>query len=549
MFKSLSEKIQDSLQKLRGEKQISETNIRSALNDLRRALLEADVSLSATKTFITKVESQALGQEVLRGLKPYEQFIKIVQDSLTDLLSSKEAQPNYEQILLLGLQGAGKTSTAAKLAYKFKNRNPLLVPCDLQRPAAIEQLRVLAKQAGIAFAEPAAAGIDPNTISDAHVTNKSAYLYKLVDYALEQASTNKYQCLIFDTAGRLSANKSVATAIGLDQGICERGAGVDLNVNEDAERTNNAEISQSSKPLMQELKELEQYIRKRSGKNLSNILVLDSLIGQEAAKVAASFNTNLNIDGVILTKLDGDSRGGAALSIVEACNKPILLATCGEKLEDLEEFHPERMASRILGMGDIVSLVEKAQQRIETEEARKIEEQLLKGNFNYEVFIAAQNMMSKLGNMGQMLEMLGMGSMLKQFGINAAKQETLMAESQDKMRNFKTAISSMTKEERRKPDLLSKHPSARSRKARIAKGSGLKETDIDKLTSEFTKMRELFANMGPMMQMMKSGNPMAKLNPLANMASMRGMPQLAKSRPATPQTKKGEKPKVKGFKN
>ncbi len=509
MFKSLSEKIQDSLQKLRGEKQISETNIRSALSDLRRALLEADVSLSATKTFITKVESQALGQEVLRGLKPYEQFIKIVQDSLTDLLQSKEAQPNYEQILLLGLQGAGKTSTAAKLAYKLKDRNPLLVPCDLQRPAAIEQLRVLSKQAGIAFAEPAAAGLDPNTINDAHITNKSAYLYKLVDYALEQTKSNKHQCLIFDTAGRLQINDE----------------------------------------LTRELKELEQYIRKQSKKSLSNILVLDSLIGQEAAKVAAAFNSNINLDGVILTKLDSDSRGGAALSIVEACNKPIVLAACGEKLEDLEEFHAERMASRILGMGDIVSLVEKAQQRIETEEARKIEEQLLKGNFNYEVFLAAQNMMSKLGNMGQMLEMLGMGSMLKQFGINSAKQETLMAESQDKMRNFKTAISSMTKEERRKPDLLSKHPSARSRKTRIAKGSGLKETDIDKLTSEFTKMRELFANMGPMMQMMKSGNPMAKLNPLTAMTSMRGMPQLSSSRPSVPQTKKGEKPKVKGFKN
>ncbi len=520
MFKSLSETIQDSLQKLRGEKQISETNIKQAITDLKRALLEADVSLAATKSFISKVETQALGQEVLRGLKPYEQFIKIVQDSLTELLGKRSSETNYQQILLLGIQGAGKTSTAAKLAYKHQAQKPLLVPCDLQRPAAIDQLRILAKQAQIAFAEPAAAGIDPSTISDAHVANKSAYLYKLVDYALKLAKEQGYGLVIFDTAGRLPESSLRASEAGV-----------------------------AIPQLMQELRELETYIRKQSKQDLSKLLVLDSLTGQAAARIAANFNSAITIDGVILTKLDSDTRGGAALSIVEACAKPIVLAACGEKLEDLEAFHPERMASRILGMGDIVSLVEKAQQHIETEEAKKLEEQLLRGNFNYETFIAAQNMMSKLGNMSQMLEMMGMGSMLKQFGINSSKQEALMLESQNKMRNFKTAISSMTIDERRKPDLLSKHPSARSRRSRIASGSGLKETDIDKLTSEFTKMLALFNNMGPMMQMMKGSNPMAKLNPLAAMTSMRGMPQLSASRSSGPSPKKGEKPKTKGFKN
>jgi|GEM_PF-239390 len=515
MFKSLSDTIQDSLQKLRGEKQISETNIKQAIADLKRALLEADVSLAATKSFIARVESQALGQEVLRGLKPYEQFIKIVQDSLTELLGGQTQDHNHEQILLLGLQGAGKTSTAAKLAYKFKDKKPLLVPCDLQRPAAIEQLRVLASKAGLAFAEPSAAGIDPALIADAHITNKSAYLYKLVDYALELAKSQGYGLVIFDTAGRLPEARRRRTA----------GEAI---------------------PLIEELRELEQYIRKQSPKPLSKLLVLDALTGQQAARIATKFNEATTIDGVILSKLDSDTRGGAALSIVEACSKPIVMAACGEKLEDLEAFHPERMASRILGMGDIVSLVEKAQQRIETEEAKKLEEQLLKGNFNYEVFMAAQGMMSKLGNMSQMLEMIGMGSMLKQFGIDNKKQEQMLEESQDKMRKFKTAISSMTREERRKPDLLTRHPSARNRRSRIARGSGLKDTDIDKLTAEFSKMRELLSNMGPMMQMMKSGNPMAQLSP---MAAMRGaMPQLA--RPSSgPSAKKGEKPKLKGFKN
>ncbi len=507
MFESLANKFQDSLQRLRGEKQISEANIKTALLDLRRALLEADVSLAATQSFIEAVEVKALGQEVLRGLKPYEQFIKIVQDSLTELLSSTAAKPQYQQILLIGLQGAGKTSTAAKLALKFKNQNPLLVPCDLQRPAAVEQLRLLAKQAELAFAEPSAAGIDLSSINNAHLTNKSNYLYKLVDYAL---SLQGHNCVIFDTAGRQQLNAE----------------------------------------LMQELQELDTYIKKQSSRDLTKLLVLDSLIGQESAAIASSFNKTLAIDGVILTKLDSDTRGGAALSVVSALQKPILMSTIGEKLGDLEEFHPERIASRILGMGDIVSLVEKAQEHIEEEEARKLEAELMRGNFNYETFIAAQNMMTKLGNMKQMLDMLGMGSMLKQFGLSGDKQESLLAESQNKIKGFKTAITSMTKEERRKPELLNRHPSARSRKARIARGSGLKETDVEKLCNEFTKMRELFSNLGPMMQMMKGGNPMAKLNPLANMASMRGMPQMSPAnRTHSPSPKKGEKPKIKGFKN
>jgi signal recognition particle subunit SRP54 len=506
MFESLANKFQDSLQKLRGEKQISESNIKTALADLRRALLEADVSLKATKLFIETVETKALGAEVLRGVKPYEQFIKIVQDSLTGLLSTSAPKPKYQQILLLGLQGAGKTSTAAKLAFKFREQKPLLIPCDLQRPAAVDQLRILAKQAEVAFLEPSAAGIDLSGIANAHQTNKSAYLYKLVDYAL---SLKGHNCLIFDTAGR----------------------------------------QQLYAELMQELQELESYIKKQSSHELSKILVLDSLIGQEAASIASSFNDKVSIDGVILTKLDSDTRGGAALSVVTALAKPILMSAVGEKLSDLEEFHPERIASRILGMGDIVSLVEKAQAGIEEEEARKLEAELMRGNFNYETFVAAQNMMSKLGNMKQMLDMLGMGSMLKQFGISSDKQESLMQESQNKIKNYKTAISSMTTDERRKPELLSRHPSARNRKARIARGSGLKETDIEKLCAEFNKMRELFGNLGPMMQMMKGSNPMAKLNPLANMASMRGMPQLASPRAGNPGPKKGEKPKIKGFKN
>ncbi len=501
MFKSLSDNFQDSLQRLRGEKQITEKHIQTAIGDLRRALLEADVSLASSKNFISKIESQALGQEVLRGIKPYEQFIKIVEDALRDLLSSPQSHKLSQHVLLVGLQGAGKTSSAAKLAFKYQKHKPLLIACDLQRPAAVDQLRILAQQAQIAFLEPSSIGIDINQISNAQLSNKSSYLYKIVDQALLLAKQESYGYLIFDTAGRLQIDKE----------------------------------------LMQELKDLQNYLHQKTQNQTSTLLVLDSLTGQNATEIALGFQTAIDIDALLFTKLDSDARGGAVLSVVEATARPVLMATVGEKISDLEDFHPDRVARRILGMGDIATLVEKAQEKFESEAQQKLEAELLKGNFNYETFIQAQSMLSQLGSISQILEMFGMGGVFKQMGLNRDSQETMMHQSQDSMRKFKTAISSMSREEKLKPELLDRHHSATSRRKRIAKGSGLTEADLRKLCNDFSRMRELFKKMGPMMQTMQNK---ANINPLA---LMQGFSSLSpKAKPAA-QAPKGQKPKLKSF--
>lgn len=514
MFDSLGLKLQDSLQKLRGQKTINEKNIDDALSEIRRSLLEADVSLKVVKLFTSKVREKALGSEVLTGIKPGEQLVKIINDELTAILGGDlgpDAAPEMAQsgnILLLGLQGAGKTTTAAKLAYKFKNEGlkPLLIPCDLQRPAAIKQLKVLSEQAQVDFFE----------------TDPESKLLDEAKKAMEFASQNGNEVLIFDTAGRLQVDTD----------------------------------------LMAELFLLEKLI-----KPAEKILVIDSLIGQEAANVADTFNTQIGLTGVILTKLDSDSRGGAALSVVEATGKPIKLASVGEKLEDLEIFHPDRMASRILGMGDVLSLVEKAEQRISEEESKRLEEELMKGNFNYETFMTFQNMISKLGDFSSMFKMMGMGSMLSQMGLNLGNQDELAEQSEKKFSKYKIVINSMTKEERKKPELLSSHGTAKSRRARITKGSGMQDSDISHLTAEFNKMAKMFKNLGPMLSMMQSGDQDAaaapQLNPMDMMGQMMGgmskkqqkamrasgmVPGKSKNKEVK-KAKKGAKPGVKGFKS
>ncbi len=526
MFDSLSNKLQDTLQKIRGQDKISEVNIESTLSEIRKQLLEADVSLKAVKLFIARVQEQALDEKVLRGVKPGEQFVKIVYEALVERLQGgpkQEAQASTldikpgSNILLLGLQGAGKTTAAAKLAFKLKKegRKPLLVPCDLQRPAAVKQLKILAEQAGVDFLDVIARSDSDEAISSAYIVKTPLELSKL---AQEQAKQNSNDVLIFDTAGRLQVDTD----------------------------------------LMAELLLLEKQIQPAE-----KLLVIDSLIGQEAANVADTFHTQIGITGVILSKLDADSRGGAALSVVEATGQAIKLASTGEKLEDLENFYPDRIASRILGMGDVLTLVERAQEKIDEEESKRLEAELMKGNFNYETFLSFQNMIAKLGDFASLFKMVGMGGMLSQFGIQAGDQNALLTQGQSKMHKYKIAISSMTHEERRKPELLSTHTSAKSRKSRIAKGSGLDTSDIDKLSVEFTQMSKIFKHIGPLLgQGGTQGNKMPALDPMIMMQNMAG--GLSKKqqkamkaagmlpgapRATSPQIKKGTKPAVKGFRN
>lgn len=545
MFDSLGLRLQETVQGLRGQKKITEENIDSTLSDIRRQLLESDVSLKAVKLFTSRVRDTALGSEVLTGINPGEQLVKIIHDALVEVLGGSlektdkqeagsreiataaprndgalsnvldklQLDSDLSSILLLGLQGAGKTTAAAKLAYKLKKaeKNPLLVPCDLQRPAAVKQLQVLAEQAEVDF-------LDIRNEDGSYFVSSPLELVKL---AREKAAENKNQVMIFDTAGRLQVDTD----------------------------------------LMAELLILEKQLNPSE-----KLLVIDSLIGQEAANVADTFNTQIGITGTILTKLDSDTRGGAALSVVEATNKPIKLASVGEKLEDLEIFHPDRIASRILGMGDVLSLVEKAQEKIDEEESKRLEAELMKGNFNYETFMTFQNMMSKLGNFTSVFKMMGMGHMLQQMGLTGINQDEVLEQGQSKMAKFKIAINSMTKKERKRPELLSTDASAKSRRNRITKGSGLKDVDIAQLTSEFTKMSKTFRTLGPMLNMMNSSEPgadgMPQINPQDMMNQMMGglskkQKQAARQSGMIPgkikapvkKAKKGSKPAIKGFNN
>jgi signal recognition particle subunit SRP54 len=537
MFDSLGSKLQDTVQKLRGQDKITEANIDSALSEIRRNLIEADVSLKAVKLFTSRVREEALGSDVLRGVKPGEQLVKIIHDSLVEVLGGnlEEKQPdtdkpelktvldklnlesNPSSILLLGLQGAGKTTTAAKLAYKLKAKakKPLLIPCDLQRPAAVRQLQILAEQAQVDFLDITKPGSDPEN------ENKFIVTSPLELVALARAKAKEISCdvLIFDTAGRLQIDST----------------------------------------LMAELLILEKQIKPDE-----KLLVIDSLIGQEAATVAQSFNTQIGLTGIILTKLDSDTKGGAALSVVEATQKPIKLASVGEKLEDLENFYPDRMASRILGMGDVLSLVEKAQEKISEEESKQLEAELAKGNFNYDTFVGFQNMLGKLGNFSSVFKMMGMGGMLKNMGLDASNQDAVLEQGQEKMSRYKIIISSMTKPERLKPELLSTDSTAKSRRARISKGSGNKDVDIASMTAEFTKMSKLFKQIGPMMSMMQGGGDDAsamQLNPMDMLGQMMGgmnkkqkkalqmsgMAGSLKAPKAKNKTKKSGKISIKGF--
>lgn len=428
MLENLGNRFQDIFKKIRGHGKLSETNIKDALREVKMSLLEADVNYKVVKDFTNKISEKAIGTEVIRGVNPAQQFIKLVNDELVELLGGTSSKltkglRNPTIIMLAGLQGAGKTTFAAKLAKFLKKQNEkmLLVGVDVYRPAAIKQLQVLGQQIGI----------------DVYSEEDSKDVVGIATRAIEKAKEINATYMIVDTAGRLHIDET----------------------------------------LMEELKEL-----KRAIKPQEILLVVDAMIGQDAVNLAESFNNALSVDGVILTKLDGDTRGGAALSIKAVVGKPIKFIGVGEKLNDIEIFHPDRLVSRILGMGDVVSLVEKAQEVIDENEAKSLEEKIKSQKFDLNDFLKQLQTIKRLGSLGGILKLIP--------GIPKIDD---LAPAEKEMKKVEAIIQSMTKEERKKPDILKA-----SRKIRIAKGSGTDVSDVNKLLKQFEQMKS-------MMKMFSSG--------------------------------------------
>ena len=432
-FESLTEKLQNVFKNLRSKGRLTEADVKVALKEVKMALLEADVSFKVVKQFIKAVQERAIGQDVMNGLNPGQMVIKIVNDELVSLMGSETTEialrPAGEitVIMMAGLQGAGKTTTTAKIAGKLKakGRKPLLVACDVYRPAAITQLQINGEKQGV---EVFSMGDKQNPVNIAKA-------------AIEHAKNQNFNVVILDTAGR-------------------------LHVDED---------------MMQEL------IRIKEEVNVDQtILVVDAMTGQDAVNVAESFNQKVGIDGVILTKMDGDTRGGAALSIKAISGKPILYVGMGEKLSDLEQFYPDRMASRILGMGDVMSLIEKAQQNIDEDKAREMEQKIKKATFGFDDYLESMNQMKNMGGISSVLNMLpGLG--------NKAKDIEGMIDEKDMARK-EAIILSMTPKERANPDLLNP-----SRKKRIAQGAGVDIAEVNRMVKQFDQTRKMMKQMSGML--------------------------------------------------
>lgn len=434
MFESLSSKLQNAFRNLRGLGKISESNVSDALRDVRLALLEADVNFKVARDFIERVKAKSIGAEVVQSIQPGQQIIKIINDELVELLGSQNTGLNFDRnpacILMVGLHGAGKTTSSGKLArlIQKQGRQPLLVAADVYRPAAMDQLETLAKQLDLPV----------------FVSRGEADVTKIARDALAYAETHNRNTLIFDTAGRL----------------------------------------QIDEPLVQELVRLRDLVKPRE-----ILLVLDAATGQEAVNVATHFDQALNITGAILTKLDGDARGGAALSLKAVTGKPIKFMGVGEKLEDFEPFHPERMASRILGMGDVVSLVEKAAEAVDLEDAKRMEEKMRRGQFTLEDFLEQLRQMKKLGPLDNIMKMLpGGAEALKQVDITKQERE---------FRHMEAMICGMTPQERKTPALLNA-----KRRQRIAKGSGVSVTELNTMLNKFAQMQQMMKKMGKFQKMM-----------------------------------------------
>ncbi len=438
-FDSLTDKLQNVFKKLKSKGMLTESDVKEAMKEVKRALLEADVNFKVVKQFINSVSERAVGEEVLKGLNPGQMVIKIVKEEMDKLMGSETTDlkllPSNEVtvIMMCGLQGAGKTTTVAKLAGKFKNKGkkPLLVACDIYRPAAIKQLEINGEKVGVPVF----------TMGDGH---KPVNIAKA---AIEHASKNGINLVFIDTAGR-------------------------LHVDED---------------MMAELEEIKANVAVTY-----TLLTVDAMTGQDAVNVATTFNEKIGIDGVVLTKLDGDTRGGAALSIKAVTGKPILYAGMGEKLEDLEQFHPSRMASRILGMGDVESLIEKAQSAIDEEKAKEMEQKMRKASFDFNDFLEQMEQMEKMGGIGDMLNMLP--------GFSSNKQLKNMEIDDSAMKMPKAIIQSMTMKERSNPDIITP-----SRKKRIADGAGVQVADVNRLLKQFEQSKKMMKQMSGMFGGKKRG--------------------------------------------
>ena len=432
-FESLSDKLQNVFRNLRGKGRLTEADVKAALKEVKMALLEADVSFKVVKQFIKSVEARAVGADVMNSLTPGQMVIKIVHEEMINLMGSETTELKLKGgnevtvLMMMGLQGAGKTTTAAKIAGKLKSkgRKPLLVACDVYRPAAIKQLQVNGEKQGV---EVFTMGENQKPVNIA----KGAY---------EHAKKNGFNVLILDTAGRLHVDEDMMAEL--------------------QEIAANLEIDQA-------------------------LLTVDAMTGQDAVNVASTFDEKIGIDGVILTKLDGDTRGGAALSIKAVTGKPILYVGMGEKLSDLEQFYPDRMASRILGMGDVLTLIEKAQETVDEEKAKAMTQKLKKAQFGFDDYLESMNQMRKMGGLTSILSMMpGVGSQLK--GLEDAIDEKKMAQ-------IEAIILSMTPKERSNPEVLNP-----SRKHRIAKGAGVDIAEVNRLVKQFGEMRKMMKQMPGMM--------------------------------------------------
>ena len=429
MFDSLSNKLETAFKLLKGHGKITEINVAETLKEVRRALLDADVNFKIAKEFTNRVKEKAIGQKVLTSLQPGQLMVKIVKDELTELMGSSAAEmeltSNPSIILMSGLQGSGKTTFSGKLAFYLKNKKkkkPLLVACDVYRPAAIDQLAVLGEQINVPV----------------FFDHENKNPIKIAQAAVKQAKQSNNDVVIIDTAGRLAVDEV----------------------------------------LMKEISDIHQMVKPQE-----TLFVVDAMTGQDAVNTAKAFHDTLNFDGVILTKLDGDTRGGAALSIKSVVNKPIKFIGTGEKMEALDVFYPERMADRILGMGDVVSLVERAQEQFDQEQARKISKKIAKNQFGFDDFLSQIQQVKKMGNMKDLIGMIpGAGKMMGDAEIN-----------DESFKHIEAIIGSMTPEERSQPNLLN-----HSRKNRIARGSGRDINEVNQLIKQFVQMSK-------MMKMMQGG--------------------------------------------
>lgn len=449
MFENLSDRLERSFKILKGEGKITEINVAETLKDVRRALLDADVNYKVAKTFTDTVKKKALGMNVLTAVKPSQLMVKIVHDELAELMGGEAAELNLNGrpsiILMSGLQGSGKTTFSGKLANMLKNKqhkNPLLVACDVYRPAAIEQLKVVGEQIGVpVYSEP-----------------ESKDVVSIANNAIREAKAKSYDVVIVDTAGRLAVDEE----------------------------------------MMNEIETLKNAINPNE-----TLFVVDSMTGQDAVNTAKEFNDRLDFDGVVLTKLDGDTRGGAALSIRTVVTKPIKFVGTGEKMEAIDVFHPSRMADRILGMGDIVSLVERAQEQFDEEEARRLQKKIQKNKFDFNDFLGQIEQIKKMGNLKDLAAMIpGVGKAIKDVDID-----------DNAFKGIEAIIKSMTPKERTNPEILNQ-----SRRMRIAKGSGTNIQDVNRLIKQFDQTRK--------MMKMVTGTNMAKMAGM--MSKMKGMPGMPK---------------------